>query len=213
MVRIAARSSFITLLVISAALGMAASGYAQSATGAVLSAESSTQKPIRANSAPTAFGKLQLSGEGQSATSGTCVSTTCPTGDFCGACFSWSGMPLTGGFNGGAFSAPSLTGEFTLDNSKATTSGAGIGLCFPAAGAGTVFANAAKTNSIQIDIIGQLCASNGTNANFQFLGSYLVTGGTGGDASAAGSGTFTADVNNFFTTSTHTVRLIGTMSK
>lgn len=75
----------------------------------------------------------------------------------------------------------------------------------------TVFTNAAKTGSIKMDLIGQLCSLDSSDPTLQFAGSYLVTGGTGVYSSAAGSGTVTAEVNNGDTTSIHTVQMNGTL--
>lgn len=210
MVKIVIKGTLTAVLAVSAILSLVALGYAQSATG--VGTPSSAQSPTDTVSTPVVFGKVSIFGKGQQTTAiGACADAPCPTGDVCNACFSWTGLVLTGVFKGTPFAAPTLTGDFTLDNSKETTSGEGVGSCFPAAGPATVFTNASKTGSIKMDLIGQLCTSDTANANLQFAGSYLVTGGTGVYSSAAGSGTVTADVNNFITTSRHTVQMNGTL--
>jgi hypothetical protein len=160
------------------------------------------------------FGKLVLFGKGKTTTSaGACADAACPIGDVCTGCVSWSGLTLTGSFAGVSFSAPTLTGDFTVDVSHEITSGSGTGLCFLGAGPATVFANAAKTNSIAMALVGQVCTPDSTNPFFTFLGSYQITGGTGSYSAAEGSGTMTADLNNAFSSTRHTVQMNGTMLK
>ena len=62
-----------------------------------------------------------------------------------------------------------------------------------------------------MNLIGQFCTANPSSATLEFAGGYLITGGTGTFSSAAGSGTFTTDLNEFFTTSRHTVLMNGTL--
>ena len=208
------RGTLTALLALSAIVGLTALSYAQSATGVIApEGESSAESPTNMLASPVVFGKFAVIGKGQQTTSvGSCADAQCPFGDSCGACFSWTGLRLTGSFNGTAFGEPTLTGDFTVANSKQTTSGAGLGSCFPAAGHATVSTNASKTNSIQMDLIGQLCGSHPMNPSLQFAGSYLVTGGTGIYSSAAGSGTVTADASNGVpVTRTHTVQMNGTL--
>src|SRR3984957_5736380 len=211
MIKFLLKGSLTAVLTVSAIVGLATIVRAQSATGAIPNAESA-QTPADTTTAPVVLAKLSVLGKGQQTTSaGACADAPCPSGDVCNACFSWTGLVLSGGLNGVSFSAPTLTGDFTLDNSKVTTSGEGVGLCFPAAGPSTIFTNAAKTGSIKLDLIGHICTSNPANPNLAFSGSYLVTGGTGVYSSAAGSGIVSADVNNSFATSRHTVQMNGTL--
>jgi hypothetical protein len=212
MAKVVIRGTLAVVLVVSAAAISAALCYAQSLTGAAPGAESSAQSPIDIVSTPIVFGKLSVFGKGQSTTTGVvCADAPCPLGDTCTGCVSWSGLILQGGFNGVSFTAPTLTGDLTADITHEVTSGSGTGICFQGAGPATVFTNAAKTASIKMNLIGQFCTANPTNASVEFAGSYLITGGTGKFSSASGAGTFTADANEFFTTSRHTVQMNGTL--
>lgn len=209
MTKLAPRAGVTTVLTVSAILSLVALGYAQSVTG--VEVQSSHQPSTDDVSTPLVLGRLSILGKGQQTTSdGACTDAACPSSDLC-VCVSWTGLVLTGGFNGTPFKAPTLTGDFTADTTHITTSGSGTGGCLPGAGPSTVFTNAAKTGSIKVYLIGQLCTLDVTNPTLQFAGSYLVTGGTGVYSSAAGSGTVTADVNNDFTTSIHTVQMNGTL--
>lgn len=211
MVKIAIRGILTAVLVISTTAISSSLSYAQSLTGEAPEAGSSAQSPTNV-SAPIVFGKLSILGKGPTTTAiGACADAPCPSGDSCTGCISWNGLVLQGGFNGSPFAAPTLTGDFTADVTHEITSGSGTGICFQGAGPATVFTNAAKTGSIQMALIGQICAASSGSPILQFSGSYLVTGGTGVYSTAAGSGTVTADLSNAFGTSRHTVQMNGTL--
>jgi hypothetical protein len=83
-----------------------------------------------------------------------------------------------------------LSACITLDNSALSTN---LSVCFNGLGTGTVTADSGKS-SLKLDLGGVLCIANGsplatpTSVDFVFTGTYAVSGGTGVDATAVGTG-------------------------
>lgn len=211
MVRFALKGTLVAGLALFVTLGLAGLSHAQSLTGAT--PDSSAQSSTEAAPASVVFGRLSVLGKGKTTTSvgAACADAPCPSGDICSGCVSWSGLALQGGFAGTSFSAPTLTGDFTVDVSHAVTSGSGTGVCFQAAGPATIFTNASKNASITMALIGQVCTAGASSSVLTFSGNYLTTGGTGFYSTAEGSGAITADLNNQASSTRHTVEITGTM--
>lgn len=113
-----------------------------------------------------------------------------------------------------------LSACITLDNMPLSTN---LSLCFNGIGTGTITADNGK-NSLNLDLGGELCLANAsplvnpTAADFVFSGTYAITGGSGADASAVGSGaaSFNDEIPSLLTsplTGTGELQLTGNSAK
>jgi hypothetical protein len=96
-----------------------------------------------------------------------------------------------------------------------------LSVCYDGLGTGTITADTGKS-SINFDLAGMLCVANGNSLvnpislDYVFTGTYAVSGGTGIDATAVGSGS--ANFHGLFTatpppTGTGEVQLTGNFAK
>jgi hypothetical protein len=151
-------------------------------------------------------------------TTGSCDTTTfpdlvCPSGDFCG-CLSGT-APSFGCTGVGHAALTTMEISFDFDNPTGpngipngtitdSTPPPLAGRCYGASGQGVITVPDTANDTVNLLLQGVVCdAIPGQSANFaSFSGSYIVTGGTGPFASATGSGSFTAGIDNVNTAPT-----------
>jgi hypothetical protein len=128
----------------------------------------------------------------------TGASVTCQSG-VCNGCFTFSNLPLKG------LTGTTISGEMIIEND------AELGDCYVSHGAAVA---TGKSFTINFGIAGHLCSQPALSPNdLQFTGNYIVRGGTGAYASAAGTGTFATDFADLFSTVTRSLTMTGVIQK
>ena len=155
------------------------------------------------SSAP--FKKFNVFAAGPIATSNNlsnCPDVQCFSG-FCTSCGTFADLSING------LAGATLSGELVLE--VGTSVGFMVGNCSQLHGISTA---TAKKFSINFGIQGWVCRDPARSSDhLQFSGNYIVLGGTGSYANAAGTGSFTTDYPSALETVTRSIVFNGVIQK
>ncbi len=127
-----------------------------------------------------------------------CPDVTCYGGNC--SCEAFSGLKVQGGLAG-----TKLSGEIVFEGNYL------IGNCYQAHGIATA---AAKNFSINFGIQGMDCYDPSLSFDhLQVIGNYVILGGSGPYGHAAGTGSFSNDMPNFYQTTTRSMVFSGVIQK